>query len=55
MSIWTDKNWEPMLLDEISKPFNSDDYIYELKFDGIRAIIFASPTKVIIMNRHKKI
>ena len=28
----------PMLLDEIEKPFNSKDYIYELKFDGVRTI-----------------
>ncbi len=28
-----------MLLDEIEKPFNAKDYIYELKFDGVRAIL----------------
>lgn len=29
----------PMLLSEISKPFDDEDYIFELKFDGYRAII----------------
>lgn len=52
MNIWNDKLWRPMLLKEIKKPFNSKDYFFELKFDGQRAIVFASPKKVIVKNRH---
>ena len=52
MNIWTNKNWGPMLLDEQEKPFDSVDYFFEVKFDGIRAIIFASPQKVIIKTRN---
>lgn len=40
-----------MLLSEI--PFNfSDNYLYEIKFDGIRAIIYASPKSITIKTRN---
>lgn len=52
--IWKNRSWTPMLLKEIKKPFNSLDYIFELKFDGIRAIIFASPKEVKIQSRNGK-
>ncbi len=48
------KTFGPMLLSEIKEPFNSKDYIFEMKFDGLRALIFASPKKFVIYNRHKK-
>ncbi len=43
-----------MLLSETKQPFNSEDYIYEIKFDGMRALIFTSPKTFIIQNRHGK-
>ena len=52
MNIWHNKEWGPMLLKEIDKPFDSKDYLFEIKFDGIRAIIFASPKKVLIKTRN---
>lgn len=52
IDIWTNRIWTPMLLKEIPKPFDSDDYIYELKFDGIRAVIFVSPKNFSIMSRN---
>ncbi len=52
-NIWNDKNWTPMLLKEIKKPFNSKNYIYELKFDGIRALIFANRKGIKIQSRNK--
>ena len=39
---------KPMLLEEVSKPFNSKDYIYELKFDGIRALILIEMEKLLL-------
>ena len=42
---------KPMLLDEIEKPFNDDNYIFEIKFDGIRALIFIDNNKIIIKNK----
>lgn len=53
MNIWKNKKWQPMLLHEENEPFDSKEYIYELKFDGIRSVIFASPTKVIVQTRNK--
>ena len=32
----------PMLLKEIDKPFKDDNYIFELKYDGIRALMYVS-------------
>ena len=54
INIWKNRKWVPMLLKEQYEPFDSKDYIYELKFDGNRAVIFASPNKVVIQNRHKQ-
>jgi bifunctional non-homologous end joining protein LigD len=53
MNLWQ-SSFTPMLLKEISKVFDSDAYLYELKYDGMRALIFATPTKIIIKNRHNE-
>ena len=34
--MFENKNLKPMLLKEISVPFNDDNYLYEIKFDGIK-------------------
>ncbi len=49
-----DKIVEPMLLIEKSKPFDSKDFLYEIKFDGMRALIYVSKTTFKIYNRHQK-
>ena len=54
MSLW-DKSFTPMLLKEVKKPFDSKDYIYEVKYDGIRAIIFIKHGSVIIKSRNNTI
>lgn len=41
----------PMLLSQIKEPFDDDNYIFELKFDGIRALIHASPKNILIFTR----
>ena len=46
--------FKPMLLKQIQKPFNDKDYLFELKFDGIRAIIHADNNNVFIFNRYEK-
>ena len=33
--LFDEKNISPMLLNEVKEPFDSEDYIYELKLDGI--------------------
>ncbi len=41
----------PMLLSEKSEPFDDEDFIYEIKFDGIRATLHASSSGVKIYSR----
>jgi len=54
MSIWTNRNFKPMLLKEVEKPFDSDNYIFEIKFDGIRSLIFINNKEIKIQSRNKK-
>ena len=46
------KTFTPMLLKEIKKPFNDKNYIFELKFDGIRVLIYANPKNINIISRN---
>ena len=43
----------PMLLNQ-SEPFDDKDYIYELKFDGIRCIAYLDRNKVTLQNKRYK-
>lgn len=45
---------EPMLLSETDTPFDSERYIYEVKFDGYRATIHVSPDTFYIYSRNGK-
>ena len=36
MDFFVDKNISPMLLEEQKEPFDDENYIFELKLDGIR-------------------
>ena len=49
--IYESQDFQPMNLTEEEQPFNSSDYIYELKFDGTRTLIFVEPSKITIKNR----
>lgn len=46
------KDIKPMLLGELDKPFNDNNYLYELKFDGYRVLIYASYDKIEIRSRN---
>ena len=35
--------FSPMLLKEVYQIFNDEKYLYEVKYDGVRALIYASP------------
>ncbi len=53
--LFDDKNILPMLLYE-TQPFDDEDYIYELKLDGIRCIAYVEPKSVVLQNkRHKDV
>lgn len=53
INLWKNRDFVPMLLEERDKPFNSKDYIFEIKFDGIRAVIFANKNGVYVQSRKK--
>lgn len=46
-------NLQPMLSDNTSSPPEGDEYIYELKWDGIRAMIYLEDGKVRIVSRNQ--
>lgn len=46
------QDFSPMLLSEAFKPFTSESYLYELKYDGIRALLFVSSKSFKIMSRN---
>lgn len=44
----------PMSLTSQEKPFNSEDYIFELKLDGIRALAYLDKSRSVITNSRAK-
>lgn len=51
MDIFETKNIKPMLIGEMQDVFNSPDYIYELKLDGVRCIAYLDDTGVELRNK----
>lgn len=51
MSLWN-KDIKPMLLGEVREVFDSKEYLYEVKYDGIRVLVFVSNDKVVIRSRY---
>ncbi len=51
MSLWNTK-FTPMLLGEVNEPFDSDEYLFEIKYDGIRSLLYISKDGVVIKNRY---
>ncbi len=51
MSLWN-KDIRPMLLEETEEVFDNKDYLYEIKYDGIRVLVFVSKDKVVIKSRY---
>ena len=49
--IWINKNIKPMLIGMEGEPFDSNDYIYELKLDGERCIAYLDTDKTILKNK----
>lgn len=54
MDLFENRDFSPMLLSEEKDAFDSKEFIFELKFDGTRALIFVSQKNLVIMNRHGK-
>ncbi len=45
---------KPMLLFNKSKPFDSSDYLFEIKWDGYRSIVFIKGTEILLQSRNGK-
>ena len=44
----------PMLIANQSEPFNSSEYLFELKFDGIRCLAYIDRKSVDLRNKRNK-
>jgi len=51
--LFEEKNISPMLLHETS-PFDDDNYIFELKLDGVRCIAYLDKNSVTLRNKRNK-
>lgn len=54
MDVFDAKNISPMLLGERKEPFDNEDYIYELKLDGMRCLIYLGENSTVIKNRKNR-
>lgn len=55
MDIFEDRNIKPMLIGEMQDAFDSPDYIYELKLDGIRAVAYLDNVRTDLRNKRNLI
>lgn len=51
--LFKDKNLSPMLLYE-TEPFDDENYIYELKLDGIRCLAYLDENTTELRNKRNK-
>ena len=51
MGIFEERNVKPMLIGEMRDAFDSPDYIYELKLDGIRAVVYLDIVRTDLRNK----
>lgn len=54
MDIFDERNISPMLISEMVDPFDSADYIYEIKWDGIRCVSYLG-TESDMRNKRNKL
>lgn len=54
MDIFESRNVSPMLISEMVEPFDSPNFIYEIKWDGIRTLSFLD-TKTDMRNKRNKL
>lgn len=54
MDLFESRNVSPMLISEMVDPFDSPDYIYEIKWDGIRCLSFLD-TETDMRNKRNKL
>lgn len=54
MDIFESKGIKPMLISEQREAFNSSDWIYEIKLDGIRCIAYLDENGTDLRNKRDK-
>ncbi|WP_024622384.1 RNA ligase family protein [Metaclostridioides mangenotii] len=54
MDLFEEKGIKPMLIYEMQEAFDSDEYVYELKWDGIRCIAYLDPDNEYTDLRNKR-
>lgn len=55
MDIFDEKAISPMLISEMQDPFDSEDYIYEIKWDGIRCVSYLDESTTDMRNKRNKL
>lgn len=54
MDLFESKNTKPMLISEMMDPFDSEEFIYEIKWDGIRCVSYLDENGTDIRNKRNK-
>lgn len=54
MDLFDSKNISPMLLEVKKQPFDDENYIFELKLDGIRCVAYLDKDKTYLRNKRNK-
>lgn len=54
MGIYNNREAPAMLIAEQSKPFDDSNYLYKLKFDGIRCLAYITKDDVDLRNKRNK-
>ena len=54
MSVFDNREAQAMLIADLKEPFDSDDFLYELKFDGIRCLAYIDENKTDLRNKRNK-
>lgn len=51
MDAFDDKSLRPMLIGKTADPFDDDEYLFELKLDGVRCLAYLDETGTVLLNR----
>ena len=51
MDAFDDKSLRPMLVGKTADPFNDDEYLFELKLDGVRCLAYLDGKGTMLLNR----
>lgn len=55
MDLFDNKDIKPMLIAEMQEPFDSSEFIYEIKWDGIRCVAYLNENSTDLRNKRNKV